>query len=373
MMSKANLLKVHRWVGLCLSLLLLVQGLTGTILVFRDEIDRLIHAELIVDTPSGMARLPVQSLVDKVRAEVPGATLQRIEFPGRPDGALIFIMRDQAREPYIVAVDPYRGTILRQGGYGAWPTELVFRIHDGLLSGDVGDMIIGCEGVGLAFIIIVGFASWWPGRRRLRQGFRVIRGQGTDRTVRTFHRALGGAAAAILLMSATTGALMIFRADLQPMLAMTKRPAPKVAERPGHARLPADTLIERATATHGPMEIDQIRFSGKELQVVALYFKDEGAWRANATRQFFVNAYDGREMGRYDPRDLPAVNTAFDWMFTIHTGRAAWMPGRLLVLAGGLSLIFFTISGVWLWSSRTRARKAKVAARKAAASLVPQD
>lgn len=363
--TRTTLLKLHRWVGIAFALLLLVQGLTGTLLVFRKEIDRLIHPELVV-APAG-ASVSIQRLVDMVRASAPEATLQRIRFP-EEGGASIFVMRLPDEHPFLVAVNPYTGEIVRSGSFEAWPTEFLFHVHDALLSGKTGEIIVSIEGVALAFLVIVGFILWWPGRRRLKAGFRVITGQGADRTVRTAHRAIGGAIAVVLLMSGLTGALLIHRAALQPLLPMLPRPKFDVAAQVGQPLVQVDTLLARARAEHGPLPLRELRFSGGEGQVAAFYFQDETSRRPNATRQYFYNAYDGTELGRYEPAVLPPLNTAYDWLFTIHTGRAGGLPGRLVVLAAGMSLIFFAVSGVWLWLSarrQHRARRMKADARLA--------
>lgn len=365
MIDRAALLNLHRWVGLAVAMLLSVQGLTGTLLVFREEIEHLLHPELVV-APAAVA-VPVQQLVDTVRKITPETTLQRIRF-AQGAAAAIFVMRDADDRPLLVAVDPWRGDILRRGGYARWPTELLFRIHDDLLSGRAGEIIVSIEGIALAFLVIAGFILWWPGRRRLKSGFRVITGQGADRTLRTTHRALGGAVAVVLLMSGVTGALLIHRAALEPLLPMVPRPKFVVAEQPGQPLMAIDMMLARARLEHGPLPLRELRFSGSEGQVVAFYFQDESSLRPNATRQYFYDAYDGSELGRYEPANLPALNTAYDWLFTIHTGRAGRLPGRILMLTGGLSLLFFATSGVWLWLSarhQRRARRAKAEARLA--------
>jgi len=342
--------------GLAVAILLIVQGLTGTLLVFREEIEHLLHPELLV-TPTATA-VPVQQLVDTVHGAAPEATLQRIRF-GEGAAAAMFVMRGADERPHLVAVDPWRGDILRQGSYERWPTELLFRIHDELLSGRSGEIVVSIEGMALAFLVIVGFIVWWPGRRRLKAGFRVVTGQGADRAVRTLHRAIGGTVAVVLLMSGLTGALLIHRTALQPLLPMVPRPKFVVAEQAGRPLAAIDTMLARARLEHGPLPLRELRFSGGEGQVVAFYFQDESSLRPNATRQYFYNAYDGSELGRYEPANLPALNTAYDWLFTIHTGRAARLPGRIAVLTGGLSLVFFVTSGVWLWLSARRQRRAR--------------
>jgi uncharacterized iron-regulated membrane protein len=354
--ARATLLKLHRWVGLSLAALLLVQGTTGSLLVFREEIDRAIHPELAL-TGAGERR-PVQELVDRVSRSAPDATLQRVKVPEDRSHAWIFFMRLEGDAPYVVAVDPYRGEIVRHGSYLYWPSEWLFRIHDALLAGRTGEIVVSVTGMALVFLAVVGVIVWWPGRRRFKSGFRILTGQGADRAVRTGHRAIGAAVAVVLMMSGTTGALLIHRAVLQEYLPMTPRPKFVI---PAQERsvLPVDALLDRARQAHGPLPLRELRFSGDAGQVVALYFQDETSWRRNATRQYFYDAYDGRELGRYEPGAVPPLNTAYDWLYTIHTGRAGGWAGRAVMQCVGLALVFFSVSGVWLWFSARRQRRAR--------------
>ncbi len=354
--TRATLLKLHRWVGLAFAALLLVQGLSGALLVFREEIEGIIHPGLVV-TPAE-TRAPMQGLVDTVRESAPHAKLQRIKFADDPTRAATASLRLENDAPWIVAIDPYTGEIVRAGSYGAWPAEWLFHLHDTLLAGKAGEIIVTIEGVALIFLAVFGIIIWWPGRRRLKSGFRILTGQGADRTVRTAHRAIGAAIGIVLVMSGTTGALLIHRAALQAYLPVVPRPKFEIALSQAPL-LPVDTLIADARGRHGLLPLREVRFSGAAGQVVALYFQDEASRRPNATRQYFYNAYEGVELGRYEPAALPPMNTAYDWLFTIHTGKAGGLVGRLVVLAAGLSLVFFAGSGVWLWFSARRQKRAR--------------
>ena len=368
MTNRKTLLSLHRWVGLALAALLLVQGLTGAALVFRDELELLVHPELNI--AEGEARLPLQHLLETARGARPEAVLQRSE-PAE-GGAILFHFAEDGHA-YLMALDPYRGTIVREGGLAAWPGQWLFELHHTLLSGELGEWIVGIEGLALLFIAVTGPIVWWPGRKRLASGFRVMRGAGADLLLRSLHRAGGAALAAMIVVSATTGAVMIFKAEIRPLFAAANafvaKPSPPVDARPGSARVPVDRLIAQARLDYGPTELMEVRFQGKDAQTVVVYLRDENSLRENAAKQIYFNAYDGVEIGHYVPSALPAGNSFIDWQFPIHTGRAGGPVGRLLILAGGLGLVFFSISGVWLWLSNRRQRKVRAVKRAARFAL----
>src|SRR3546814_17079744 len=88
MKNRQALLTIHRWLGLALALLLVVQGGTGIAMVFRDEIEPVLHSELRV--APGPVRLSMQRLFDTVEAAHPASSLARAEIPPSADQAVLF-------------------------------------------------------------------------------------------------------------------------------------------------------------------------------------------------------------------------------------------------------------------------------------------
>ncbi|WP_447751421.1 PepSY-associated TM helix domain-containing protein [Sphingopyxis fribergensis] len=362
------MLKLHRWVGLALALLLTVQGISGASLVFRDEIDRAIHPALVVAPQAG--RVPVQALMDAVEARHPGSTVNRAEFSAWDDGAVLFKLVAKDGTRWLTAVDPYRGVIVRDGSLAAWPGEWMFLVHDSLLAGPVGETIVGIEGLGLLFLALVGPVVWWPGRKRIRQGLKVVTDRGADLKWRTLHRAGGALAAVVLVMSATTGVLMVwkpeFRSALRVVTPVTDKPAPKVVASPGAAMVPLDQLVAKARAEYGTTPLRQIRFSD-EGRVAAIFLESDITVRAEGAKQIYYNRYDGSDVGHYVSGALPVGTEIVDWLITLHTGMFGGTATRLLVMAGGLSLAGLSASGLWLWYSRTSRKRRRVAAAPAPA------
>lgn len=364
---KPQLLKLHRWIGLILAVLLTIQGLSGTFLVFRDEIDRLIHPALVVEPTA--TRVPVQALMDAVETQHPGVRISRAEFSAWDDGAVLFRLVAEDGTRWLTAVDPYRGTIVRDGSLSAWPGEWMFLLHDSLLAGPTGETIVGIEGLGLLFLALTGPIVWWPGRKRLKQGFRLVTDRGADLKWRTLHRAGGAAIAVVLVMLAVTGASMVWKPEFRDVLRIvtpvTEKPSPKVAELPDAAMVPLDQLVEKARADYGATPLRQIRFSDGG-RVAAIFLESDLTVRAEGAKQIYYNRYDGNDVGHYVSGTLPVGTEIVDWLITLHSGMFGGLAGRLLILVSGLGLVGLSLSGAWLWYSRTsRKRKRKPAARTA--------
>jgi uncharacterized iron-regulated membrane protein len=357
---KPTFLKLHRWIGLSVGLLLIVQALTGMSLVFRDEVERLIHPSLIV--PVRAARPPVQALLDAVHAAHPKAKLSRAEFPKEPDQAVI-VKWASKEQRWLTAVDPYDGRIVADGRDYSWPMEWLFNVHEQLLAGPVGEVIVGIEGLALIFMAVTGIVYWWPGRRRLKQGFRVKLDGSVDLRWRTLHRAVGAGVSVLLLLSAVTGVLMVWKDPLRDVLGtftrVERRPAPKVLERPGATTIPVDRLIAQAQRTYGGAALRQLRFSSGE-RVVAV-FLDSGSRtiRPDGTTQAYYNAYDGTDLGHYVAGSLPASSEFIDWLYTVHTGMWGGIVTKLILLLTGATLASMGASGLWLWYSRTSRKRRK--------------
>lgn len=367
--AKPTLLKLHRWFGLTLGLLLLVQGTTGALLVFRDEIERVIHPALVVEPLA--KRMPLETLLRTVEARHPNLPVNRAEIPAWTDGAILFKLVGNDGTRWLTAVDPYRNLVVRDGAMTSWPGEWIFYIHYGLLAGPLGHTVVGIEGLGLLFLAMTGPLVWWPGRKRLKQGLKVVTDRGADLKWRSLHRAGGAIAALVLATSAFTGAMMVwkdeFRDALRLVTPVIDKPSPKVAERSAAAMVPLDQLVARAQADYGATAVRQIRFSN-DGRVAAVFLESDLTLRPDGTKQIFYNRYDGTDIGHYVAGALPTGSEITDWLFPVHAGLFGGTITRFLAVIAGLALAGLSASGLWLWYSRTtRKRRRKPGAAQVSA------
>lgn len=59
---RPKFLKIHRWTGLFVGLFVLIQGLTGSLIAFRYELNRALHPAAMV-VPPGEIRAPLAGLI----------------------------------------------------------------------------------------------------------------------------------------------------------------------------------------------------------------------------------------------------------------------------------------------------------------------
>ena len=366
--SRKALVALHRWTGLIAGVLLLSQGLTGSVVAFRDELNHLLHRDALTVAPTPAVQ-PVQSLLDQVRSAHPGLHVERIEYPRHADEAYLFRLEAAKHEaPRYVAVDPYRGVITRDAALAGWPIEWLYRLHQQLLAGQRGELVVGATGIALLLLCLTAPFVWWPGRRQLRRGFTITLQAGTYRSLRDLHRVGGIAIVIVLLTTATTGVAIVWKAPLQSaadrIVPTQSKPSVEVAARADRVLQSIDALVVDARQRYGNAAVKNVRFPGGHGRVVNIFLETSSTTRPRASDQLWYDGYTGEVLGRYEAASLPAGNRIFDWLLPIHTGEVFGLFGRLLFTLGALALPALAITGVWQWSLRRRLQRAEPPPRR---------
>src|SRR5690606_21815495 len=111
------LLVWHRWFGLLAAAWLSLLALTGSILVFYDELDTLLNADQRVAHVEG-AKVSLERIVETAEAQQPGTYAAFVDLPNRPKETARVFLADRADSGTKLAhethvfVDPYSGEML---------------------------------------------------------------------------------------------------------------------------------------------------------------------------------------------------------------------------------------------------------------------
>ena len=331
--------------------MLALLGLSGAILVHRDDWIGLPHAgDPMVRDPAAIAHATERLMAEPGAQGIVYASdrlgLHQLRLAGG-GGAYA----DQTGE--IVA---------RWSSQWERPELWLFDFHHHLFAGDVGETIAGITGLAAVLFVVTGAILWWRTRRTFK--LRLWPKRLSRPAIVMHHRDLGVVAAPLLLLSAVTGTMMIFRpvgefvvAPLSGYGTVTRAlAAPKVRggplpQRPdwrrmiveAHGRFP-DATIRILTSPRKPGDPLQIRM------------KRAAECLPNGRSTLWLDAADGRLLASRDALALPAGAQAFNAAYPLHAAKVGGLAWRLVMTLSGLALAMLGSLAVWtFWFRRPRA------------------
>ncbi len=147
--------QVHLWSGIGLGLYVFFISVTGSVLVYRNEL-------YVAATPDVLTR-GVSPL--EAQANVP---------------------------------------------LGIWLVDALIDLHDNLLSGSTGRMVNGAGAIAVFLMCLTGAVIWWPGSARWRENLTLHRGVGWRRFTWQLHGVFGFWSFLFLLVLAASGMYLCF-------------------------------------------------------------------------------------------------------------------------------------------------------------------
>lgn len=203
-----QLFRVHRITGLIAGLMLLLLSVTGSMLVFSDEIDHALYAKAYHVTPQTQPRT-LQQLMQDARQALPGNPyLFFTRLPQAPDESIVLRAEYAADHKVYVFLNPYTGKILQQYSNTDHLTGYVLYLHFTLMGGKTGATIVLITGIGLFLSILTGIFIYRNSIIKVLT-FRVkLEWHNRTRRWRNLHRILGVWALLFNLLISFTGFMM---------------------------------------------------------------------------------------------------------------------------------------------------------------------
>lgn len=355
---------VHLWVGLALSVVLIVLSVTGSALVFRHEIDRALAPGLLRVEP-GDARVPLAGVVAAVRDAAPESPPRLLRLPRDSESPHEVWLADDRH----VYVDPYRGTVLGVRGDREGAMNLLFALHAELLGGEGGARVVGVIGLLTLLLGATGLVLWWPQTvtvSRLKKGLKIPWRHGPWRLNYDLHRAGGFYTSAFLALVAATGAALVFYAEtgaaLQAATGADPPPSPPAVAAsegpPTLAALDAALGASRQALPDGAPTFVTLPQAGAAPLAVRL--RTPGEWHPNGRSYVYLGSADGRLLRVDDARAAPGASRAMYAAYPLHIGAfggVAQSVVRVLYLVLGLAPAVLSVTGTLIWYRRWRRKR----------------
>lgn len=353
--AKPKILRVHRWLALFMGLFLLSQGLTGSVIAFRYELNRALHPGVLTVAPRPLQPL-LSTVIKAAETALPGSRVTRVDYPRAADDAYILRLNDSKTDALSIAAVDQTGHVTRAKGIWSWPVEAAYQIHERMMAGELGQRAVGFIGLFLVLLALSGLLHWWPlpGRFARTLGQTVQPQLIRNRVARELHRAVGVVTVLYLVMMATIGLTMAWEPWIRPLVGMVlpvSREDVKVPKKACAGARSVDDDVAVAQSRRPGQTIKSVRFQGKG-RIVAVYFQSRITYPPRATDHVWINACSAKVMAVSDQTRNGAGDDVFDWSLPIHSGEWLGLPGRLLSWSAALALITMAVSGYTLWILR---------------------
>jgi uncharacterized iron-regulated membrane protein len=168
------LFQVHLWSGIAVGLYVLMMSVTGSVLVYSNELFVAATPEPIVSKGSG-PRLTDDQLSEAATRLYPGYRVVKIGRARNLDQAVdVWLRRGDQRKQRLF--DPRSGTDLGDSvPTGIWLISRLIDLHDNLFAGTTGRKVNAVGGLALLALAMTGFVIWWPGVRTWRRSLSLPR------------------------------------------------------------------------------------------------------------------------------------------------------------------------------------------------------
>lgn len=403
-MLRKGLSWLHRWVSLMAGLVLVVLGLSGSLLVWQAELDAALNPGWFRALPACDGAGVAGTVQDRPVARVLAVLAQAA--PGRQAG--IVVAPHEARAAYQVwerrdrqgvrrehFIDASCGRYLgfRDRGLVRWDAAhfvpTVYELHRYFWSGESGATVAGTGGLVLFGLGLTGLVLAWP-RQALRWASwrRVLTIRWDSAPARRWydvHRTLGLWLLPVLLLISLTGAALVFgntarawvaavlptQADVRMARAKTTSKAtpdttPSTISKADKADKTDKTdshLNDQASPDDwvdmAQQQFPAARWSRVTMPVgngpVEVRLLQPGEPRADTGNTRVRLSPQGVVLNRYDPLNAPAGNVLLNWLFPLHSAEAFGAVLRVVWSVFGLLPTLLLGTGLWLWWRRRRA------------------
>jgi uncharacterized iron-regulated membrane protein len=383
---KQHVRTIHLWTGLVFGTLLALQGLTGSILSWRHELDRFLNPGLLqVAAPGGLrdgealtvAPGTVRQLADQLARDPRYGRPSMLMFPERAGDVFIAWYRpapggstwrqDVTRQ---VMVDPATLAVTGERNWGEaglsrpllMPT--LFHLHRYLMAGEGGKVVVAIEGVAMFLSALTGLVVWWPrlARSAIVAALTVRHGGSWPRFSFQLHRAAGFFLAPLFVLSAFSGVYFNMPQWVAPAVAAVAPLSPnaKVVNRSEASarRIAPDEAMLAAQARLPQGRISRLSFPARANQPYEIRMRQPGELReGDGATRVSIDGGSGEVLRVVDPLRAAGADRFVNTLFPLHTGEALGNGGRAFVSLYGLTPLAFFVTGLVVWMKFRRKPK----------------
>jgi uncharacterized iron-regulated membrane protein len=401
-MRRAFWVSVHRWAGLTMTGFLVIVGLTGSVLAFREEIDVWLNPELLTVAPRDAPTLGPLVLRERAAALYPDARVDEVPLHIEQGRSFEIRVRRQAGDgnglATFVSLDPYTGEMLGARNWGEVSLArkdiifFLYRLHYTLAlpatMSRLGSYLLGVIALVWTIDCFVSFyltlplrprergvalhaaKSWW---NRWRPAWLIKLDAGAYRINFDIHRAFGLWTWAMLFVFAWSSVGFnlneVYAPTMRALFGLTPptvnlsmRSLPLEPPRLNwREALDVGRALLGEQAREGGFVIEREAFIAFDREhgvyTLAAHSSRDVGQRAGASITFDADTGFLRASTWPGSNSEKAGDVINRWLALLHTAAVFGMPLKVFVCAMGIVIATLSATGVYIWWKKRAARR----------------
>ena len=376
--------KIHLYLSLFLGIILGIVGLTGSIIVFDEALDKMLNPDLLSVSSKGEYK-SASEILEIAKDVYPDKTPAIIHPPKGDDGVFVVwfkvpkdnLVKDKAKccsafDWYQVMINPVSGEVLgwrNQSEYGFDRKHIIktmHGLHSYLLIGSTGRNIIGIAGILWLIITITGIYLWWPKNKKFKMALTLKKDANPIRFNFDLHRVSGFYSAVIVFVVTFTGVYIVYPQYIKPVIKIfspIEENLKNITLQRGsdNNTISVETALSMANKVFPNAELMAIGLPIDKKDTYRIYKRQKGEVRKSKGKSVvWIDQYSANIIKIKDPNSMSAGETFVNWQFPLHTGEAFGMFGRLLVFFSGIATTVLVITGTIIWYRKKRMKYLKL-------------
>ncbi|WP_052266017.1 PepSY-associated TM helix domain-containing protein [Pedobacter kyungheensis] len=357
--------KWHLYLGIIAGAIVAFVGVTGSILVFQDEIDRALNPNLF-EVIAQKQKMPVEEIVPIIKKNYPKLKIDYLMLNNfkNPNEAYSVLDLKSGEETFI---NPYTGKIGGKRIHTSSFIHVVTELHRTLLIPVAGRYICGLASLCLLILTISGLRLWLPKKWKQLKSVLTVRFSGSfKRQNYDWHNSLGFYSSPIVAILSLTGFCITFSTLVIPFLFLLNGKSPQ-----GVAKLLGAKSAWHAQAVPSPLSAitaaDKEKMPNAHIGGIAFPTDKTGTYRLDMLsgdlpkvgkrEMLIVDQYTAKTLLN-SRSDFPNVGNAYlSWLTPIHYGSFGGRPTQVIAIIAGLMPLALFITGFIIWWPRYKKQK----------------
>jgi len=355
--------QIHLWAGVILALYMVVVGVSGSILVFREELTAFEFSHLM-KAPDGIAPVAdLSAIVANVRKQYPQERIASIRLP-----ALYcenFRVNLANENGVTVYVDPVHARVLGQTQRAGWWITWMQQLHFYLLGGKTGLLVNGAGGLLLCLLCITGLVIWWPGLARWASALLINFRAGWKRINWDLHSATGFWTLSIVFAWGLTGAFFAWPlyfgyvvnqfSPVTNAFPKSQKVQPPLEAPANYAdKLDLQSFVEKAKLIYPATDFAGIDFPANPKAPLTVLMARGERWNTRATNYVYFDPFQGHALGSWERGVNHTVGDAIIFLMgPVHFGVYWGMTIKIIWAVLGFALSILSVTGVLMYWNRS--------------------